>query len=221
MSWDELAALVSRLQQAFRAHGVGEGDRIAAMMPNMPETVACMLAAASIGAIWSSCSPDFGVQGVLDRFGQIEPKLFISCDGYWYNGKRQEVADKLTEPSRRAQAQATVIVPMLDDARPSPAPWKGAKTLADFIADFPAKPSPSSRCRSRIRSTSCFPPAPPAFPNASCIRPAAPCCSISRSTACIAASRARRAAVLLHHLRLDDVELAGLRPGRRRHAVPV
>jgi acetoacetyl-CoA synthetase len=102
MSWDELAALVSRLQQAFRAHGVGEGDRIAAMMPNMPETVACMLAAASIGAIWSSCSPDFGVQGVLDRFGQIEPKLFISCDGYWYNGKRQEVADKLTPSLRRS-----------------------------------------------------------------------------------------------------------------------
>jgi acetoacetyl-CoA synthetase len=87
MSWDELHALVSRLQQAFRAHGVGQGDRVAAMMPNMPETIACMLAAASIGAIWSSCSPDFGVRGVLDRFGQIEPKLFISCDGYWYNGK--------------------------------------------------------------------------------------------------------------------------------------
>ncbi len=72
MSWDELSALVSRLQQAFRAHGVGKGDRIAAMMPNMPETIACMLACASIGAIWSSCSPDFGVQGVLDRFGQID-----------------------------------------------------------------------------------------------------------------------------------------------------
>jgi acetoacetyl-CoA synthetase len=105
MSWDELHALVSRLQQAFRAHGVTKGDRIAAMMPNMPETIACMLACASIGAIWSSCSPDFGVKGVLDRFGQIEPKLFISCDGYWYNGKRQDSDRQAHRDRSRAQAQ--------------------------------------------------------------------------------------------------------------------
>lgn len=138
MSWDELADLVSRLQQAFRAHGVGEGDRIAAMMPNMPETVACMLAAASIGAIWSSCSPDFGIQGVLDRFGQIEPKLFISCDGYWYNGKRQEVADKLIAIAPALKVKATVIVPLLDNAQAVADAVEGARTLSDFIADFPA-----------------------------------------------------------------------------------
>lgn len=97
MSWDELRALVSRLQQLFRAEGVKAGDRIAAMMPNMPETVAAMLAATSIGAIWSSCSPDFGVQGVLDRFGQIEPVIFLAPDGYWYNGKAIEVAGKIAE----------------------------------------------------------------------------------------------------------------------------
>ncbi|HSF94577.1 MAG TPA: AMP-binding protein, partial [Thermohalobaculum sp.] len=72
MSFDELRALVSRLQQVLRDLGVGEGDRVAGFMPNMPETVAAMLAATSLGAVWSSCSPDFGVQGVLDRFGQIE-----------------------------------------------------------------------------------------------------------------------------------------------------
>ncbi|MFP3649006.1 AMP-binding protein, partial [Paraburkholderia sp. SIMBA_054] len=77
------------------AEGVQPGDRVAGMMPNMPEAVALMLAASSIGAVWSSCSPDFGVQGVLDRFGQIEPKLFFACDGYWYNGKRIDVADKI------------------------------------------------------------------------------------------------------------------------------
>ncbi|WP_394690718.1 acetoacetate--CoA ligase [Hoeflea sp.] len=139
MSWDELSALVSRLQQAFRAHGVETGDRIAAMMPNMPETVACMLAAASIGAVWSSCSPDFGIQGVLDRFGQIEPKLFISCDGYWYNGKRQEVADKLTGIAATLKPEATVIVPLLDNAQAVADAVEGAVTLADFIAAFPAK----------------------------------------------------------------------------------
>ncbi len=93
-SWDRLREEVSRLQQAFAERGIEAGDRIAAMMPNMPQTVALMLAATSLGAVWSSCSPDFGEQGVLDRFGQIGPKLFIACDGYWYNGKRQEVADK-------------------------------------------------------------------------------------------------------------------------------
>lgn len=95
MSWDELHALVSRLQQILRAEGVGAGDRVAAMMPNMPETIACMLAVASVGAIWSSCSPDFGEQGILDRFGQIEPVMFIGCDGYWYGGKRIETGAKI------------------------------------------------------------------------------------------------------------------------------
>ncbi len=94
LTWNDLHALVSKLQQFMLSEGVQPGDRVAGMMPNMPEAVALMLAASSIGAVWSSCSPDFGVQGVLDRFGQIEPKLFFACDGYWYNGKRIAVADK-------------------------------------------------------------------------------------------------------------------------------
>ena len=95
LSWDELRSLVSRLQQAMQALGVKKGDRVAAMLPNMPEAIAAMLAAASLGAIWSSCSPDFGIEGVLDRFGQIEPVLFIACDGYWYNGKQNDVSAKV------------------------------------------------------------------------------------------------------------------------------
>ena len=79
----------------MRAEGVGVGDRVAAMLPNMPEAIAVMLAAASLGAIFSSCSPDFGERGVLDRFGQIEPKLFFAVDGYWYNGKPIDNAEKV------------------------------------------------------------------------------------------------------------------------------
>ncbi|MFZ1681152.1 MAG: acetoacetate--CoA ligase [Rhizobiaceae bacterium] len=106
-----LSALVSRLQQYFRSIGVKPGDRIAAMLPNVPEAVAAMLAAASIGAIWSSCSPDFGVEGVLDRFGQIEPVLFIACDGYFYGGKRIDVTDKVRQIAERLPtARATIIV---------------------------------------------------------------------------------------------------------------
>ena len=133
-----LRRTVSRLQQAYRALGIGKGDRVAAMMPNMPETIACMLAAASIGAIWSSCSPDFGEQGVLDRFGQIEPKLFIACSGYWYGGKLQDVTAKVGAIAQRLGAPA-VIVPYAGDADAVTAATLNAKTLAAFIAPFEAK----------------------------------------------------------------------------------
>jgi acetoacetyl-CoA synthetase len=137
-SWDRLHAEVSRLQQAFKALGIEKGDRIAAMMPNMPETVACMLAATSIGAIWSSCSPDFGEQGVLDRFGQIEPKLFITCDGYWYNGKRQDVAAKV-KAVFQALKTPVLVIPYAGDAPALAASLSDGRTLAEFTAPFEAK----------------------------------------------------------------------------------
>jgi len=110
LSWDDLHALVSRMQQLFRAEGVKAGDRIAGMMPNMPEAVAAMLAAASLGAIWSSCSPDFGVQGVLDRFGQIEPVLFVAPDGYWYAGKRIDVGEKVAAVTARMPSVRKALI---------------------------------------------------------------------------------------------------------------
>src|SRR5262245_66025504 len=88
LPWADLQDAVARFASALRASGVGPGDRVAAVLPNAPETVVAALAAASIGAIWSSCSPDFGAAGVLDRFGQIEPKLLLVADGYAYGGKR-------------------------------------------------------------------------------------------------------------------------------------
>ena len=103
---------VSRLAQALRASGVKPGDRVAAYMPNLPGTVIAMLAATSIGAIWSSCSPDFGVQGVLDRFGQIEPKVLFAADGYFYNGKTVDIIDRLKEITRNLPSvQKVVVVP--------------------------------------------------------------------------------------------------------------
>ena len=87
LSYRQLHSLVSRMAQALADVGVGKGDRVAGYLPNLPESVAAMLATASLGAVWSSCSPDFGVQGVLDRFGQIEPKVLFCADGYLYNGK--------------------------------------------------------------------------------------------------------------------------------------
>ncbi|MCP5000783.1 MAG: acetoacetate--CoA ligase [Hyphomicrobiales bacterium] len=139
MSWDALHSTVSRLQQAMRDLGIGKGDRVAAMMPNLPETIAAMLAAASIGAIWSSCSPDFGDKGVLDRFGQIEPKLFIACDGYWYNGKNQDVSQKLAIVEAALKPLRTVVVPYAGDAAALAASLENAVTLEGFVEPFSAR----------------------------------------------------------------------------------
>jgi len=95
LTYAELQDQVRRLAHAMRESGVVAGDRVAGFMPNMPETIIAMLAAASIGAIWSSASPDFGIRGVLDRFGQIEPKILFAADGYYYSGKRHSSLSKL------------------------------------------------------------------------------------------------------------------------------
>ncbi|MCU0790092.1 MAG: acetoacetate--CoA ligase [Nitratireductor sp.] len=137
---DELHALVSRLQQALAAAGVGKGDRVAAMIANMPEAIAFMLATASLGAIFSSCSPDFGVQGVMDRFGQIEPKVFVACDGYWYGGKEIDISAKLAEISAGLGAARTVVVPLLGRAREVAASLVNGMALEDFIAPCPVRP---------------------------------------------------------------------------------
>jgi acetoacetyl-CoA synthetase len=141
LSFDELNALVSRLQQAMRAQGIGVGDRVAAMLPNMPEAAAVMLAASSLGATFSSCSPDFGERGVLDRFGQIDPKLFVACDGYWYNGKAIDVAEKLNAISTQLpSAQKTVIVPYLGRAEEVAAAVPRGESLETYLAPFAPQP---------------------------------------------------------------------------------
>ena len=87
LTWEELRQQVASVAQYLRAVGIRAEDRVAGLLPNCPEAIVAMLATASIGAIWSSCSPDFGIDGVLDRFGQIEPKILFATDGYFYNGK--------------------------------------------------------------------------------------------------------------------------------------
>ena len=137
-SWDRLTETVSRVQQAYRSLGIGPGDRIAAMLPNVPETVVCMLAAASIGAIWSSCSPDFGEQGVMDRFGQIEPKVFLACDAYWYNGKRIDVGEKVTALEPRLGVPV-VIVEYCGGAESLAATLSNGRTLEAFMSAHDAR----------------------------------------------------------------------------------
>jgi len=106
----ELHALASRASAAFEAAGIAAGDRVAAYIPNVPEAVVAMLGAVSRGAIWSSCSPEFGVQGVLDRFDQIEPRVLITVDGYCYNGKVIPILDKVAAIVKGLPSVEKVIV---------------------------------------------------------------------------------------------------------------
>jgi acetoacetyl-CoA synthetase len=119
----QLRAEVTRLAAALRRDGIGPHDRVAGFLPNIPETVIAMLATASLGAIWSSCSPDFGVGGVLDRFGQIEPSVLIVADGYAYGGKRHETLGRVQDMlARLSTVRRVVVVPYLDE---TPAPhWR-------------------------------------------------------------------------------------------------
>ncbi|MFC3532811.1 acetoacetate--CoA ligase [Vogesella facilis] len=135
LSWWELNDLVSRLQQAMRAHGIQPGDRVAGYMPNMPETLAAMLAAASLGAVWTSCSPDFGTDGAIDRFGQTEPRLLFCPDGYFYNGKRIDIADKLQViMAGLPTVEKLIVVPYVGDTDTLAASLPRALTLDDFVA---------------------------------------------------------------------------------------
>ena len=114
VSYRELNQQVRSVAAALAAEGVGDGDRVAGFMPNLPETVIAMLAAASIGAIWSSCSPDFGANGVLDRFGQIQPKVFFCADGYRYAGKEIDSLARAREVRERIpEIRRVVVVPYL------------------------------------------------------------------------------------------------------------
>ena len=126
---------VSRLAQALAACGVGPGDRVAGFLPNLPETAIAMLAAAARGAVWSSCSPDFGIKGVMDRFGQIGPKILFTADGYRYGGKRLDsLARAKAIAGQLPDLERLIVVPHLD---PAPAlDGLDAVPLADFIAPY-------------------------------------------------------------------------------------
>lgn len=135
LGYGELRREVARLAAGLRAAGVGPGDRVAGFLPNLPETVVGLLAAAAIGAVWSSCSPDFGTGAVVDRFGQIGPRVLIAADGYRYMGKRIHCLPRVAEiAARLPSVERVVIVPNLEaspalDGIPSAVLWE------DFCAE--------------------------------------------------------------------------------------
>ncbi len=131
LSFNDVYDQVSLYAQMLKGMGVGVGDRVAGYLPNMPETVIAMLATSSLGAVWSSCSPDFGEQGVLDRFGQIEPKVLFCTDGYWYNGKRHDVRAKTNAIAQQIPSLATCVLLPYGDQDADTGPLQNAVTIGD------------------------------------------------------------------------------------------
>jgi acetoacetyl-CoA synthetase len=117
LSWGELRSLTARIAGGLRELGIGPGDRVVAYLPNIPEAMAAFFACASIGAVWSSCSPDFGVRSVVDRFAQIEPKVLFAVDGYRYNGRDFDRMETIAALEREIPSlEHTVLLPYLDSA---------------------------------------------------------------------------------------------------------
>jgi acetoacetyl-CoA synthetase len=142
LTFAELYDLVSRIAQAMTADGVVAGDRVAAYLPNVPETVACMLAAASIGAIWSCCSPEFGVSAAVERIGQVAPKLLLTADGYRYGGREYDLIGKAAEIAQLVPTVEAVVVVGNLSSRADLAGIGSARHFDDFIAPFAARDIP-------------------------------------------------------------------------------
>ena len=140
LTYSELHEETARLAAALRLAGVRKDDRVAGFMPNLAETVIAMLAATSIGAVWSSCSPDFGLQGVLDRFGQIQPKVIVSAAGYPYNGRTFDSLEKVSKVVEHIPSIEKIIVVPYVVPDPNLDALPGAVLYDDFLAQSPAQP---------------------------------------------------------------------------------
>jgi acetoacetyl-CoA synthetase len=134
ITYAQLYDRVARLARSLRDMGLQPGDRVAGFMPNMTETVVAMLATTSVGAIWSSCSPDFGIKGVLDRFGQIEPRVLFTANGYSYNGKHFDSLGRISEILKELPSIEKVVVVPYTDPAPDPTRVRDGVLFDDFLA---------------------------------------------------------------------------------------
>ena len=215
LTYAELYDEVARVAQSLRDLGVTAGDRIAGFIPNMPEAVIAMLAAASLGAIWSSCSPDFGTQGVVDRFSQIEPKILFAADGYLYEGRRFDSLERLRAvASQLPTLEQIVVIPYLE-RQPNLAGLERARLWPELL-DRPAPASIPFEQRPFDH---------PVYILYSSGTTGLPKCIVHSGGGILLQHlkehvlhcdlRRDDQHALFHDVRLDDVELAGERPGRR------
>ncbi len=208
-TWGELRARTAGIAAGLRELGVGPGDRVVAYMPNIPEAVAAFLACASIGAIWSSSSPDFGKRSVVDRFAQIEPKVLLAVDGYRYGGKDFDRCDVVRAlVSEMPSLERTVVLPYLgcgtiDDA----ADWDEAFPAGGEAPELEFEQLPFDHPLWVLYSSGHHRPA-----EADRARRRRHPARAAEAAAPAPRRAGRRPRVLVHHHRLDDVELPRRRP---------
>ena len=181
-TYGELRADVARARAGLEALGVGRGDRVVALAPNCVETLVAFLGAASLGATWSSCSPDFGARAVVDRFAQIEPSVLVVVDGYLYNGKSYDIRTTVAElreqlPTLRATVGIDYVTEGAWADHDDVLGWASFTDHADAGLAF-------DRCRSTTRCGSSTRRAPPGCRRGSCTRTAASSSSTSRRWPC-------------------------------------
>ncbi len=221
ISYRDLHEEVARIADGLKAAGVVAGDRVAGYLPNLPEAIIAMLATTSLGAIWSSCSPDFGINGVLDRFGQIAPKVLVTADGYFYAGKTIDSLGPIAQVLDKLPGVARVVVVGYVNARPDLSLLGNAAKLATHWSNFGQRGLALQ-----------FHQAPFDHPHLHSVflghhgraqvhraRRGRHAASAPEGAPAAHRHQARRPRVLLHHLRLDDVELACERARHRRHVV--
>ena len=141
LTYKQLYDSVSRFAAGLKRAKVKSGDRVAGFIPNIPESVIAMLAATSMGAIWSSCSPDFGIQGVMDRFGQIEPVVLFTTTAFFYKGTRIDLMPKIKEITKRSKASESFFIPYTEgaDFKLNIRPIKNGVHLVDFLEGIEAQ----------------------------------------------------------------------------------
>jgi acetoacetyl-CoA synthetase len=197
MTYAELYDEVARLAKSLKDSGIQVGDRVVGFMPNMPQAMIAMLAAASLGATWSSCSPDFGIKGVLDRFGQIKPRVIFTANGYLFKGKSIDSLERISDILKQLPSIEKVVVVPYTEQRADISQVPNAVHYADFLSsesnleiDFEQLPFERRRYSH----------------------------SSSQRTDTALGFKARRYYFLFYNLRLDDVELADQFTGCWRHS---
>ena len=159
LTYEELYAATAKVAASLRAAGVVPGDRVVGFMPNMPESIIAMLAATSLGATWSSCSPDFGIRGVLDRFGQTRPKVLFTADGYYFKGKALDCLEKVALIIKDLPSIEKIVVVPYTQEKPDLTALPNAVHYNEFIHNDAEDRNPSRQLPLEHPSSSaCIPP---------------------------------------------------------------
>ena len=216
LTYNQLYNEVTQTAAALKAMGVVAGDRVVGFVPNMPESIIAMLAATSLGAIWSSCSPDFGIKGVLDRFGQTRPKVLFTADGYFFKGKPLSSIERIAGiVAELPSIEKIVVVPYISD-KPDISSLPNAVHYADF-KDTSATEIDFVQMNFDDPLYIMYSSGTTGLPKCMVSKHRRGSASSEKGTCAPHGPEKRGYHLLFHHLRMDDVELADCQPVCRCH----